>query len=63
MVDALSPALALTEQELIAKLQAAGYSQIRDIKSTAEGTSVKATKNGKEVSVVVDSSGKMQERR
>jgi hypothetical protein len=62
MVDAL-PALALTEQELIAKLQAAGYSQIRDIKSTAEGTSVKATKNGKEVSIVVDSSGKMQERR
>ncbi|XIA62003.1 hypothetical protein ACFIOY_20125 [Bradyrhizobium sp. TZ2] len=54
--------LALTEQELIAKLQAAGYSQIREIKSTAEGTSVKATKNGKELSIVVDSSGKMQER-
>lgn len=63
MVGALSPAHALTEQELIAKLEAAGYSQIRDIKSTAEGTSVKATKNGKEVSIVVDSSGKIQERR
>jgi hypothetical protein len=63
MVSALSPAHALTEQELIAKLEAAGYSQIRDIKSTAEGTSVKATKNGKEVSIVVDSSGKIQERR
>jgi hypothetical protein len=63
MVGALSPAHALTEQELVAKLEAAGYSQIRDIKSTAEGTSVKATKNGKEVSIVVDSSGKIQERR
>jgi hypothetical protein len=63
MVGALSPAHALTEQELIAKLEAAGYSQIRDIKFTAEGTSVKATKNSKEVSIVVDSSGKIQERR
>jgi hypothetical protein len=63
MIGALSPAHALTEQELIAKLEAAGYSQIRDIKSTAEGTSVKATKNGKEVSILVDSSGKIQERR
>ncbi|XIA64761.1 hypothetical protein ACFIOY_39295 [Bradyrhizobium sp. TZ2] len=63
MVGALSPGHALTEQELIAKLEAAGYSQIRDIKSTAEGTAVKATKAGKEVSLVVDSSGKIQERR
>ncbi|MFG3593067.1 PepSY domain-containing protein [Bradyrhizobium sp. RDI18] len=63
MVGALSPAHALTEQELIAKLEAAGYSQIRDIKSTAEGTAVKAMKDGKEVSLVVDSSGKIQERR
>jgi hypothetical protein len=53
---------ALTNQELIAKLEAAGYSQVREIKSTAEGTSVKATKNGKEVSLVVDSSGQIKER-
>jgi hypothetical protein len=46
----------------VAKLEAAGYSQIRDIKSTAEGTAVKATKNGKEVSLVVDSSGQIKER-
>jgi hypothetical protein len=58
-----SPAYALTQQELVAKLEAAGYSQIRDIKSTAEGTAVKATKDGKEVSLVVDSSGQIQERR
>jgi hypothetical protein len=63
MAGVLSPALALTQQELMAKLESAGYSQIRDIKSTAEGTTVKAMKNGKEVSLVVDSSGQIQERR
>jgi len=63
MVGVFSPAYALTQQELVAKLEAAGYSQIRDIKSSAEGTAVKAMKNGKEVSLVVDSSGQIQERR
>jgi hypothetical protein len=42
MAGFFSPAHALTQQELVAKLEAAGYSQIRDIKSTAEGTAVKA---------------------
>jgi hypothetical protein len=63
VVGVVSPAHALTQQELIAKLESAGYSQIREIKSTAEGTAVKAMKNGKEVSLVVDSSGQIQERR
>ena len=62
MIGFFSPAYALTQQELVAKLEAAGYSQIRDIKSTAEGTAVKATKNGKDVSLVVDSSGQIKER-
>jgi hypothetical protein len=62
-VGAFSPAYALTQQELIAKLESAGYSQIRDIKSTAEGTAVTATKGGKDVSLVVDSKGQIQERR
>lgn len=62
IIGCFSPAYALTQQELVAKLEAAGYSQIRDIKSTAEGTAVKATKNGKEVSLVVDSSGQVKER-
>ncbi len=56
------PASALTQEELVAKLQSAGYSQIRDIKSTAEGISVKAMKDGKDVSLVVDSSGQVKER-
>jgi hypothetical protein len=63
MVGVFSPAHALTQQELVAKLEAAGYSQIREIKSTAEGTAVRAMKNGKEVSLVVDSTGQIQERR
>lgn len=61
-VALLAPAHALTQDELVAKLEAAGYSQVRDIKSTAEGISVKATKNGKDVSLVVDSSGQVKER-
>jgi hypothetical protein len=63
MVGVFSPARALTQQELVAKLEAAGYSQIRNIKSTAEGTAVRAIKNGKEVPLVVDSSGQIQGRR
>jgi hypothetical protein len=34
VIGALSPAHALTQQEMVAKLESAGYSQIRDIKST-----------------------------
>ena len=63
IVGAFSPAYALTQEELIAKLESAGYSQIRDIKSTAECISDKAMKDGKDVSLVVDSSGQVKERR
>ena len=63
IVGVFSPAYAPTQPELIAKLESAGYSQIRDIKSTAEGTPVGATKGGKDVSLVVDSSGQIRERR
>ncbi|WP_445220993.1 hypothetical protein ACKWRH_13845 [Bradyrhizobium sp. Pa8] len=55
-------ARALTQDELIARIQAAGYSQVSDIKSTAEGTTAKAMKNGKEVRLVIDSSGQIKER-
>jgi hypothetical protein len=58
----ITPAHALTQEELTAKLQSAGYTNIRDIKSTAEGIAVKATKNGKDLSLVVDSSGQVKER-
>jgi hypothetical protein len=63
IAGAFSPACALTQEELIAKLESAGYSQIRDIKSTAEGIFIKAMKDGKDVSLVVDSSGQVKERK
>jgi hypothetical protein len=59
----VSPAAALTQNELVARLQAAGYSQINDIKSTAEGTTVKAMKDGKQVRLLVDSSGQIKEQK
>ncbi|MET3299005.1 hypothetical protein [Bradyrhizobium diazoefficiens] len=62
IVGVLSPVHALTQEELVAKIRAAGYSQVRDIKSTAEGTTAKAVKDGKEVTLVVDSSGQVKER-
>lgn len=58
----LSPVHALTQEELVAKIQAAGYSQVSDVKSTAEGITAKAVKDGKPVTLVVDSSGQIKER-
>ncbi|TFV44582.1 hypothetical protein E4K65_28205 [Bradyrhizobium niftali] len=59
----LSPVHALTQEELVAKIQAAGYSQVSEIKSTAEGTTAKAVKEGKPVTLVVDSSGQIKEQK
>lgn len=59
----VSPASALPQDELVAKIQAAGYSQVSDIKSTAEGITAKAMKDGKEVRLVVDSSGQIKEQK
>ncbi|WP_199580691.1 PepSY domain-containing protein [Bradyrhizobium sp. MOS003] len=58
----LAPSRALTQDELVAKIQAAGYSQVTDVKSTAEGITAKAVKDGKPVTLVVDSSGQIKER-
>ena len=62
MAGVFWPAHALTQQELVAKLKAAGYSQIGEIKSTAEGTAVNAVKDGKEVHLLVDGTGQIKER-
>ena len=59
----VSPASALSRDELVAKIQAAGYSQVSDIKSTAEGITATAMKDGKEVRLVVDSSGQIKEQK
>jgi hypothetical protein len=63
LLGIISSAHALTQQELIAKLEAAGYTQVTDIKSTAEGTAAKAIKDGKAVRLVVDSSGQIKEQK
>lgn len=63
IASGLSTARALTQEELVAKLQAAGYTQVSDVKSTAEGMTAKAVKNGKEVRLVIDSSGQVKERK
>ncbi|MBR0894118.1 hypothetical protein JQ616_04085 [Bradyrhizobium tropiciagri] len=55
------PAHALTQDELVAKLQAAGYANVSHVKSTAEGMTAKAVKNGKPVRLVIDSSGQVKE--
>lgn len=56
------PAYALSQQELIARIKDAGYSQVGDIKSTPEGMIVKARKDGRDVRLVVDSNGTIRER-
>ncbi|WP_167406550.1 hypothetical protein [Bradyrhizobium forestalis] len=62
LIGGASAAHALTEEELVARIKAAGYTEVSDIKSTAEGTTAKAIKNGKQVRLVVDSSGQIKER-
>jgi len=53
-------ARALTKDEVVAKLEAAGYSEIREMPS-GKIKSFKAVKNGKETSIIVDSSGRIKE--
>jgi hypothetical protein len=60
MVPLVLPAYSLTGQEVVAKLEAAGYSQIRQMKS-GKIITYKAVRAGKEVSLVVDSFGKFKE--
>ncbi|WP_018315789.1 hypothetical protein [Bradyrhizobium sp. WSM2793] len=63
IASGLSSARALTQEEVVARIQAAGYTQVSDIKSTAEGTTAKAVKNGKDVRLVVDSAGQIKEQK
>jgi hypothetical protein len=57
---AFTPANALTQEEVLAKLKAAGYSQIRE-NGAGKIKTFKAIKNGKEVSLIVDSRGQIME--
>ena len=55
-------AQALTQDELVAKIEAAGYTKVSDVKSTAEGITATAVKDGKQVHLVIDSSGQIKQR-
>jgi hypothetical protein len=57
---AFTPAHALTQEELLTTLEAAGYSQIRE-NGAGKIKTFKAVKDGKEVRVVVDSLGHVKE--
>jgi predicted RNA binding protein YcfA (HicA-like mRNA interferase family) len=54
------PAHALTQEELLTRLEAAGYSQVRE-NGSGKIKTFKAVKNGKEVRVILDSRGQIQE--
>ena len=53
-------AMTQTEKDARSALEKAGYTKIRDVKSTRDGVSAKATKDGKEVPVVVDTGGEIK---
>jgi hypothetical protein len=55
-------AKASAEKNAQLALEKAGYTQVTNIKSSPEGVTAKAMKDGKEVWVVVDSYGKIKER-
>jgi hypothetical protein len=59
-VCACSAARALTQEEIRAKIEAAGYSQVREMPSGKIRT-FKAVKDGKERSIIVDSNGHIKE--
>jgi hypothetical protein len=61
-VGLLPPAYALSQQDLVARIKEAGYSQVGDIKSTPEGMVVKARKDGRDVRLLIDSNGQIRER-
>lgn len=58
---ALGSAQLRTEHDVQQKLEQEGYTQVRDIKFSGEGIHAKAKKDGKDVSLVLDSSGKIME--
>jgi hypothetical protein len=60
LASILSPANALTLEELLTKLEAAGYSQIRE-NGAGKIKTFRAVKDGKEVRVVMDSRGQIKE--
>ena len=64
LLSVLSPVFAQSshtaaERDLITKLESEGYTDIK-VNSGAEATTATAVKDGKDVSFIVDSNGKVQ---
>ena len=57
---AFAQSATVVERDLISKLEREGYKQV-EVKSSPEGLAVHAMKDGRPVSLSVDSSGKVQE--
>lgn len=51
-----------TEDNVQRTLESQGYKDARDIKFTSEGITAKVVKDGKQVSVLVDPTGKVMQR-
>ena len=65
LAQATSPSLVgmtPSEAEARTKLEQAGYSNIRNVRSAPEGISATATKDGREVYLVIDSGGSIRPR-
>jgi hypothetical protein len=53
----------LSNQEIKTRLESLGYTQVKDISPTPEGITAKAMKGDKQITVVVDSAGKIIDER
>jgi hypothetical protein len=51
----------MSTQDIQAKLESQGYSNVSDVTSTPEGTSARAMKDGKPVTLVIDAGGNVKE--
>jgi hypothetical protein len=57
-----SVAMTPSEAEARTKLEQAGYTNIRDVRAGAEAITATATKDGREVSLIIDSAGSIRQR-
>jgi hypothetical protein len=60
LASAFTSAHALTQDEILARLEAAGYSQVRE-NGSGKIKTFRAVKDGRQVSVIVDFRGQIKE--
>ena len=57
-----APARQLTEADIKSGLEGLGYSQVTDIKKSADGFTAKAMRGGQQVALHIDPTGKVSQR-